>query len=358
MIFKLTDSERGALRLKHRTERDRRICDRIKAVLLKDKGWTDKLIAEALFLDENTVNKHVHDYENSKKIKPENGGSQSKLAEAQTQSLIEHLTEYTYTSTKAIRAYVFKEYGVKYTQQGMYDWLVEHNFSFKKPKGVPSKACPEKQAAFIKEYEELVKQSMSRDMADEEPIFFMDSAHPTMSTKTSHCWILVGHANDKAILTTGNRTRINLTGVLNLETMEIMTRDYKTIDQDATVKFLKDLRRGHPKAKKLHVILDNGPAHNNAKVIKFAKRIGIELHFLPTYSPNLNPIERVWKIMNEDIRNNVFFEKSKDFFQAVKKFFEVTWKERCHEFIDRVNDNFEIIKLADPLKIFKPAPSG
>ena len=70
-----------------------------------------------------------------------------------------------------------------YTQQGMHDWLIKHKFSYKKPKGVPSKADPEKQAAFIKEYEEIVKQSLSRDTADEEPIFFMDSVHPTMSTK-------------------------------------------------------------------------------------------------------------------------------------------------------------------------------
>ena len=358
MIFKLTNNEREALKIKHRTERDGRVRDRIKVVLLKDKEWTDKLISEALFLDENTVNKHVHDYENSKKLKPENGGSTSKLTSEQTQFLIDHLTEYTYTSTREIRAYIYKSYSISYSQQGMYDWLVEHNFSYKKPKGVPSKACPEKQANFIKEYEEILKQSLSRDTADEEPILFMDSAHPTMSTKISHGWIRVGHANDKAILTTGDRTRVNLTGALNLETMSLFAWDYKTIDKDTTCKFLKTIKRKHPNARKLHIILDNGPAHNNGKVLKFSKRIGIELHFLPAYSPNLNPIERVWKIMNEHIRNNVFFKKSKDFFHAIHRFFEVTWPTHCHEFVDRINDNFETIDFANPLKIFKPAPSG
>ena len=43
----------------------------------------------------------------------------------------------------------------------------------------------------------------------------------------------------------------------------------------------------------------------NGKVGKFAVRIGIILRFLPTYyNPNLNPIERAWKIMNEHVRNN------------------------------------------------------
>lgn len=358
MKLTLTLDEKIFLKKKHRTEHDGRIRDRIKAVILYAEGWTYKLIAEALLLDEETVSTHIHEYENSKKLKPENGGSESKLTADQTKSLIEHLTEYTYPTTKEIRAYVHKTYEVSYSQQGMHDWLSRHDFSYKKPKGVPSKACPEKQAEFIKKYEELLKSTLMKDTAEEEPILFMDSVHPTMSTKISHGWIRVGRANDKVILTTGDRTRINLTGALNLETMGIFTHDYKTINKDATCNFFKLLKRSHPKAKKLHVILDNGPAHDNEKVRKFATRIGITLHFLPTYSPNLNPIERVWKIMNEHVRNNIFFKKSKDFFDAIHGFFKITWLAHCHEFVDRVNDNFETISFSNPLTLFKSAPSG
>ena len=37
------------------------------------------------------------------------------------------------------------------------------------------------------------------------------------------------------------------------------------------------------------------------------------LHILPPYSPNLNPIERVWKVMNEHVRNNEVFSSFKKF---------------------------------------------
>ena len=160
MKLTLTLDEKISLKKKHRTERDGRIRDRIKAVILYAEGWTYKLIAEALLLDEETVSTHIHEYENSKKLKPENGGSESKLTADQTKSLIEHLTEYTYPTTKEIRAYVHKTYEVSYSQQGMHDWLSRHDFSYKKPKGVPSKACPEKQAEFIKKYEELLKSTL------------------------------------------------------------------------------------------------------------------------------------------------------------------------------------------------------
>jgi len=47
MIF-LSDDERAQLRAQHKLERDGRIRDRIKAVLLFDKGWSVAAIAEAL----------------------------------------------------------------------------------------------------------------------------------------------------------------------------------------------------------------------------------------------------------------------------------------------------------------------
>jgi DNA-binding NarL/FixJ family response regulator len=55
----LTDVARAELRAAHRKEKDRRVADWIKAVLLYDKGWTYGKTAEALFIDEETISKHV-----------------------------------------------------------------------------------------------------------------------------------------------------------------------------------------------------------------------------------------------------------------------------------------------------------
>ena len=51
----LSPEEHKGLRLQHRSEKDGRKRDRIKAILLSDKGWTFKMIAEALLLDEETI---------------------------------------------------------------------------------------------------------------------------------------------------------------------------------------------------------------------------------------------------------------------------------------------------------------
>ena len=63
MIF-LSDAERTQLRAHHKRERDGRIRDRIKAVLLFDKGWTIAAIAEALLLSEDAIREHITESKN------------------------------------------------------------------------------------------------------------------------------------------------------------------------------------------------------------------------------------------------------------------------------------------------------
>jgi predicted ArsR family transcriptional regulator len=74
MIF-LSDAERTQLKIQHKGERDGRIRDRIKAMLLFDKGWSIPAIAKVLLISEDAIRTHIAEYKESKKLKPENGGS-------------------------------------------------------------------------------------------------------------------------------------------------------------------------------------------------------------------------------------------------------------------------------------------
>lgn len=66
------------------------------------------------------------------------------------------------------------------------------------------------------------------------------------------------------------------------------------------------------------------PYHRSEAVEKEANKLDIVLKFLPPYSPNLNPIERLWKVMNEKVRNNRFFKSAKDFKEKIDEFFKQT----------------------------------
>ncbi len=338
----LDQKTKTTLEKRHRRERDGRIRDRIKAVLLKSEGWTDRQIAQALRIHQETIRQHIRDWLQEEKLKPENGGSSEKLTDAQSRALESHLESTTYTDVKSICAYVLKRFEVSYTVSGMTKWLHAHRFSYKQPKGVPAKADSAKQEAFIETYLELLD-----TVSPGEPIIFMDSAHPTMATKRAHGWIRKG--TDKIIPQTASRTRVNIMGGVELSTMKVISCYPDKVNTQTTIAFFDQLKANYPQASTLHVILDQAGYHRSEETRNAAKEKGIELHFLPPYSPNLNPIERLWKVMNEECRNNTFFSSAREFRKAISNFFDETIPKIRGRLRSRINDDFQTLN---------PAPSG
>lgn len=332
----LDSAERTGLIKRHRTERDGRIRDRIKAVLLADDGWTAERIAVALFIDEQTVRQHLRDYQESKKLKPANGGSSPKLNREQTAELTQHLDNKLYAKIKDICAYVFETYGIRYSVRGMTDWLKRQGFTFHQPCGVPAKADAVAQEVFVKEYEKL-----KSTLPDGDHILFMDGVHPSHAVRFVRGWIRKGRRVE--VPTNASQKRMNLLGALNLESMTLNRKDYKTLNADSVIDFLGCLLVAIPTGI-LHIILDRGRYQYCQAVWDFVeKNPRITLHYLPSYSPNLNAIEPAWKIMHEHTTNNQYHRTYKDFTEKINKFFDKTFPEKAKEWTDRLTDNFRVM---------------
>jgi transposase len=71
----------------------------------------------------------------------------------------------------------------------------------------------------------------------------------------------------------------------------------------------------------IFVILDNAKYHYSKKVKKYLQNSRIKLVFLPSYSPNLNLIERLWKFFKKKVLYNTYYAGLDDFRQACIKFF-------------------------------------
>ena len=169
----LSDQEKNQLRTQHKKERDGRVRDRIKAILLFDEGWTPQQIAKVLLISDQAVREHIQEYKTFSKLKPESGGSLEKLSEEQSRKLQVHLEDYTYLYVKDIVAYVKATFKVTYSIPGMRHWLKRHNFSYKKPALVPGKASKEQQEKWLAKYEKL-----RRGLPEDEAIGFIDGVHP------------------------------------------------------------------------------------------------------------------------------------------------------------------------------------
>jgi transposase len=76
-------------------------------------------------------------------------------------------------------------------------------------------------------------------------------------------------------------------------------------------------------------------------VTEAAKRLDITLHYLPPYSPNLNPIERLWKVMNKHARNSQYLATTKEFRRQIGRFFTTTLSDIADPLGSTINDNFQ-----------------
>jgi len=151
----LHDSKKVALEARHKRTNNGKEKDRIKAILLRGECWSIEQISQALRLHTKTISRHIDDYLDSEKLTIGSGGSKSKLNQEQTEELITHLTEHTYSDQKDIISYIQKTYSITYVVAGINKWLHRNGFSYKKPKGFPYKADSVKQSEFIQTYNEL-----------------------------------------------------------------------------------------------------------------------------------------------------------------------------------------------------------
>ena len=335
----LTSGERSSLKSAHSIERDRKIGDRMKVVLLCDQGESLAEIAKFLFIDEQTARRHLKDYFDNDKLGGSSGGSEGKLTQEQAARLSTILATCDVPTAQTAVEKVKGLFGIKFSISGMTDWLKRNRFSFKKSEPAPAKADPQAQAEFIDKYRDL-----KDDLPEGEVVLFLDAAHPTMATKLGYGWSIKGER--KIVATTAGKTRINVIGTLNAQTLKLVTTFPETVNSETLAEHFTRLRRSYPRTRfsTLNIILDQGSYCVSKATQIEAARLGIKLWHLPPYSPNLNLIERAWKVMNEQVRDNVYFPDQKTFTAAIKNFFQCDWHKLSRSLFSRFADNFQIIQ--------------
>jgi transposase len=316
--FIITQDQINELRRAHRATKDKRAADRIKAIYSLAVGYSAKEISDILMIDDETLRNYVKRYQDGGiKALLENNykGSHSNLSEMELKELEFHVKSNSYLSVDGIVDYVYKTYGIKYSISGMTQLLHRLDFVYKKAKIIPGKANAELQEAYLAM---LMKLLENKDKND--PHYFTDGVHPQHNTMPSHGWVKKGE--DKIIKTNSARKRININGALNSETLEIITHTDETINAQSTIELFKAIEAKHPLAKNVYITLDNAQYYRSKLVKAYLETSRIKLLFLPSYAPNLNLIERLWKYMKKELMRNQYYEKFSDFKNAVSHFFE------------------------------------
>jgi transposase len=334
----LTPKEINDLKWRHR-KADRKTADKIKTILMLDKGYSYEEIARVLLTDDSTIRRWHNVYQSDgleAMFQHLYVGSIGKLTLGQQQALSKHLEDTIYMTAKEVCNYVKNKYGVEFTSKGMTKLLHRLEFTYRKPKHVPGKANALAQEEYLEKYQELKETKGLNDR-----VYFVDGVHPLHNSQPAYGWLKKGY--NYTIQSNTGRNRVNINGAYNLEEHKVIIEESPSINAQSTVALFKKILKEQPLGM-IYIILDNAKYYRSHVVKDFLKNHArIQLIFLPPYSPNLNLIERLWKFFKKKTTYNTYYEQFSYFRRTSLAFFKNIEKYN-EELRTLMTDNFQVIQ--------------
>lgn len=351
-ILKLENEEKQKLKIIHKyTHNNSMRENRIKTILLCDKEMSKSKIKEILLLDLQTIRRYLNDFEkygmesidfDDRRSK---SGNKKKISIEEEEKVKKFVKDNLIEEAKEVQDYIQKEFKIKYHINSVINLLHNLGFSYKQVVTIPQKANSiesiEKQLVFEAQYKKC-KETLKKD----ENMLFLDGVHPTHNTKAGFAWIKKGE--EKIIETNSGRDRVNLNGAYNISSGEVIVTSSPTVNSDSTLELFDSILERYEEVDgNIYLFSDNAryyKSHMMQDALKTEKYKRIKMIFLPAYSPNLNPIERVWKFFKKEVLKNKFYKTFLEFKSAIQIFFdekiqEPLLKEKLRQF---ASDNFHI----------------
>lgn len=297
----LTAKQRQAIEERRKATLDRRIYQRLTAVLAVAAGQTRAEVAKLLGIGLTQLSAWLRVFRNKgldALCTLHFKGDPGKLSPSQTEQLKAKIGTGCFRNAGQIRHWLVETFQVSYSASGVKDLLKRIGVSYHKVTGFLWKANPDQQKQFVKKYRRQ-KVRAKRPGAPRTRRYFVDACHPIWGLDLVYsCWLLVGQ---RLLAGMGSgRKRLNILGAYGPDDQEYLdlrlTRD--NINGEQFVNLLRLLRASHPETERFILYLDRAKYYSKPVVQEWLQRHPeFQLEPLPTYSPNLNLIERLWKFL-------------------------------------------------------------
>jgi transposase len=148
-------------------------------------------------------------------------------------------------------------------------------------------------------------------------VYFLDAAHLLHAAIPSQGWIKRGKTMQ--LQTNSGLYRLNILGAYSPDERDLISvSGRESCDGERVAQLLQKIRAANG-GKRLLIVLDNAPYNHADTVSEAARRLRIErAEYLPTYSPNLNLIERFWKFLKRKVARNRYYTTFAEFRKAVQ----------------------------------------
>jgi transposase len=199
----------------------------------------------------------------------------------------------TFWTATAFHGHIAQKYQVECSYETVRRLLHEKGYVLKVPQPWPDRQDEEAREKFRETLRELAKDP-------ETELWYGDETGVEGEPKPRRSWAMKG--SRPKVVHNGDHVRLNILGTVCPRTGEFFAMEASHCDSDVFQVFLDEAAESITPTRKRNVlILDNASWH---------KRKRLNWHFfepvyLPPYSPDFNPIERIWLIMKADHFTNI-----------------------------------------------------
>jgi transposase len=225
---------------------------------------------------------------------------------------------------KKLRRWVQEQLKRQVSRTTLRTLLKQAGLSWKKCKKVLAKANPEQRAEFVAQFQTWFEQIYLGKLR----LIYIDEAHIHQDMALGYRWSVVGEADWVPSHCPPLKNRLNWYGAYEFSNGQCLIWHQENCNSETTVAFLHHLAQQwpHQPNQQTAIIWDGAPWHSRADIVReTAENLGFMLIQLPSYSPDLNPIEALWKWMREELTQHHCYK------------YLYLLERACFDFIDRIN---------------------
>lgn len=311
--------------------RDHRLEKRLRAILLAgQETLTQSSVGKIMGVNPNTITRWVMLYQQggvaALRIRKA-PGAKPRLTEKQRTQLRRLILKGPEScgydtgvwDAPLVRHLIEERFHVSYSAPHVRTILHKLQLSLKLPKHPPSEGSAKRRREWVRRELPAIKEQAASEhgvVAVEDEVGFKQSGTLQKS------WGPVGE--DFEVMSKPGRASCRAFGLTTLEANPRFHFRFEPgkFNGKTFTHFLEHVTGQYSKrGQKLHVILDGAPCHTAAKNWAAARPADIQLHFLPPYSPQLNPQEQVWRVTKRKATHDRYFPSVKALQQTVKRCF-------------------------------------
>ena len=313
---------------------------KLLAIRMHDLGVPHSKIADSLAISNDTVTNYCKSFQSggvaelieNRHFKP------SSSVEPFLEEITRSLTENPVATAKEAAHRICQISKVQLSQEQSRRIMKRLGMAYRKTAAIPGKADPQLQLQFLQD-ELLPRLEEARE--GKRRVFFVDAAHFVLGTFLGMIWCL-----SRLFVRGGSgRQRYSILGAVETRDHDFVSvRTEGSVNSQSLCELIEAISLKYP-GEPITLVMDNARYQHNPVVKERAIACGIELLFLPAYSPNLNLIERVWRLVRGRALRNKYFPDFVSFKQAIDSFIDSLCGTNRSLLKSIVTENFQTFEI-------------